>query len=112
MENIIEQIYSNPVYMAIAVILGLLMVYGIVKRIIKLVIFIGIVLVLYVVYLNYTGQEIPATTEELKKSVTENMEKVKETAREVMDEKVKAAKDELLEELEEKSKTLKENLNP
>ena len=29
-----------------------------------------------------------------------------------MDEKVKAAKDELLEELEEKSKTLKENLNP
>ena len=43
MENIIEQIYSNPVYMAIAVILGLLMVYGIVKRIIKLVIFIGIV---------------------------------------------------------------------
>jgi hypothetical protein len=40
------------------------------------------------------------------------VEKVKETAREVMDEKVKAAKDELLEELEEKSKTLKENLNP
>ena len=29
-----------------------------------------------------------------------------------MDEKVKAAKDELLDELEEKSKTLKENLNP
>ena len=112
MENIIEQIYSNPVYMAIAVILGLLMVYGIVKRIIKLVIFIGIVLVLYVVYLNYTGQEVPATTEELKKSVTENVEIVKETEREVMDEKVKAAKDELLEELEEKSKTLKENLNP
>ena len=29
-----------------------------------------------------------------------------------MDEKGKAAKDELLEELEEKSKSLKENLNP
>ena len=112
MDNIIEQSYSNPVYMAIAVILGLLMVYGIVKRIIKLVIFFGIVLVLYVVYLNYTGQEVPATTKELKKSVTENVEKVRETAREVIDEKVKAAKDELLEELEEKSKTLKEILNP
>ena len=112
MDNIIEHIVSNPVYLAISVILGILMVYGIVKKIIKLVIFTGIVLILYVVYLNYTGQDVPATTEELKKSVTENVEKVKETAREVMDEKVKAAKDELLEELEEKSKSLKENFNP
>ena len=83
------------------------MIYGILKKIINIVIFIGIVLILYVFYLNFTGQEVPSSTEELKKSVTDNVEKVKETAREVMDEKVKAPKDELLEELEEKSKTLK-----
>jgi len=112
MENLIEQITSNPVYIAIAVILGIVLIYGVVKRIIKLVIFIGIVLVLYVVYLNSTGQPVPATTKELKESVTKNVEKVKETAIEVMDEKVKAAKEELFEELEEKSKSLKENFNP
>ena len=40
------------------------------------------------------------------------LEKVKETAREVLDEKVKAAKEELLEELEEKSKSFKDSYAP
>ena len=112
MENILEQISSNPVYLAISVILGALLIYGIVKRLIKLILVIALILVSYAIYLHTTGQEVPATTKELKESVSENVEKVKETAREVLDEKVKAAKEELLEELEEKSKSLKESYAP
>jgi hypothetical protein len=48
----------------------------------------------------------------LKESVSENVEKVTFTAREVLDEKVKAAKEELLEELEEKSKSFKDSYAP
>ena len=36
MENIIEAITSNPVYLAIAVVLAVVIVYGFVKKIIKL----------------------------------------------------------------------------
>ena len=37
MENIIEAITANPVYLAIAVVLAIVVVYGFIKKIIKLV---------------------------------------------------------------------------
>ena len=48
MENIIETISSNPVYIAIVAVLAIVLVYGIIKKIIKLVLVIGIILILYV----------------------------------------------------------------
>ena len=67
----------------------------------------GIILVVYVLYLNYTGQEVPKTVEDLKKSVTGNMDKAKEAAsksienakestRKVVEEKAKEKIDEIL----------------
>ena len=38
----------------------------------------GIILIVYVLYLNYTGQEVPKTVEDLKKSVSGNVDKAKE----------------------------------
>ena len=35
MENIIEAITANPVYLAIAVVLAVVVVYGVIKKIIK-----------------------------------------------------------------------------
>ena len=65
MENTIDTIFSNPVYIAIAGVLAILLVYAIIKKIIKLVFTIGVFLVFYVAYLNYTDQEVPQNLEEL-----------------------------------------------
>ena len=54
MENIIEAITSNPVYLAIAVALAVVIVYGFVKKIIKLALVTVSVFILYVAYLHYT----------------------------------------------------------
>ena len=74
MENIIELITSNPVYLAIAVILAIVIVYGFVKKIIKLALVTGAVFVLYVAYLHYSGKN----TSEISKTVSKSAEILKE----------------------------------
>ena len=107
MENLFDTALSNPIYLAILAIIFILLLYAIIKKIIKLVISFGIILVVYVLYLNYTGQEVPKTVEDLKKSVTGNMDKAKEAAsksieiakestRKVVEEKAKEKIDEIL----------------
>ena len=80
MENLFDTALSNPIYLAILAIIFILLLYAIIKKIIKLVISFGIILIVYVLYLNYTGQEVPKTVEDLKKSVSGNMDKAKEAA--------------------------------
>ena len=70
MENIIELITSNPVYLAIAVILAIVIVYGFVKKIIKLALVTGTVFILYVAYLHYSGKN----TSEISKTVSKSAE--------------------------------------
>ena len=86
MESIIDTTFSNPVYTAIAGVLVIILVYALIKKIIKLVFIIGVFLVLYVVYLNYTGQDVPQTSDELKESVSETLGKGKEKASELLEE--------------------------
>ena len=85
MENTIDTIFSNPVYIAIAGVLAIMLVYAIIKKIIKLVFTIGVLLVLYVAYLNYTDQEVPQNLEELKESVSGSVEKAKNVASESLE---------------------------
>ncbi|MBJ13090.1 MAG: hypothetical protein CMG62_08475 [Candidatus Marinimicrobia bacterium] len=107
MESIIELIGSNPVYQAITVILILILVYGIMKKIIKLVISIGILLVLYSIYLNYTDQNLPINKEELKDSLSENVDKVKDKAKTAVGGVLENAKNEIIDEIEKKTDNLK-----
>ena len=107
MENLFDTALSNPIYLAILAIIFILLLYAIIKKIIKLVISFGIILVVYFLYLNYTGQEVPKTVEDLKKSVSGNVDKAKEAAsksfenakestRKVVEEKAKEKIDEIL----------------
>ena len=80
MENLFDVAISNPIYIAILAIIFILLTYAIIKKIIKLVISFGIILIVYVLYLNYTGQEVPKTVEDLKKSVSGNVKKAKKVA--------------------------------
>ena len=69
MENLFDIALSNPIYIAILAIIFILLIYAIIKKIIKLVISFGIILIVYVLYLNYTGQEVPKTVEDLNQAL-------------------------------------------
>ena len=62
----------------------------------------GILLVLYVIYLNYTGQEIPKNIDDLKESVSEKVDKVKEATSESMNEAKESTRKIVEEKVEEK----------
>ena len=80
MESFIDIIFSNTLYSAITFIIALLLIYAIIKKVVKLIFSVGIILVIYAVYLNYTKQKIPGSVDELKNSVSDNLEIVKESA--------------------------------
>jgi len=95
MENIIEAITVNPVYLAIAVILAIVIVYGFIKKIIKLVLVTASIFVLYIAYLHYTGkntteisQSVSKSAEILKDAISKTGEKVKESAIKTIEKKV------------------------
>ena len=102
MENTIDTIFSNPVYIAIAGVLAIILVYAIIKKIIKLVFTIGVLLVLYAVYLNYTDQEVPQNLEEFKESVSESVEKAKNVASESLEDVKESTKNIVEEKVEKK----------
>ena len=97
MENIIEVITSNPVYLAIAVILAVVVIYGFVKKIIKLVLVSASIFVLYVAYLHFTGKNtseisktVSKSAEVIKEAVSKTSEKVKDSAIKSIEEKVES----------------------
>ena len=97
MENIIELITSNPVYLAISVILAIVIVYGFVKKIIKLALVTGAVFILYVAYLHYSGKNtseisktVSKSAEILKEAVSKTGEKVKDSAIKSIEKKVES----------------------
>ena len=95
MGNIIEAITANPVYLAIAVVLAIIVVYGFIKKIIKLALVTLSIFILYIAYLHYTGkntaeitQSVSKSAEILKDAVSKTGEKVKESAIKSIEKKV------------------------
>ena len=104
MENIIETMTANPVYLAIAVILALVMVFGFIKKIIKLILLTASVFILYVAYLHYTGKDTDEITRSMTKTakaakdaVTKTTEKIKESAVKKLEKEAEKKTAELLE---------------
>ncbi len=77
MEEILKTITSNNLYLAAAVILGVIIIISLVKKMIKMIILSLIVISAYLGYLYYTGQKIPKTREETVKHITDKVEKGK-----------------------------------
>ena len=63
---------------------------------------IGVLLVIYVIYLNYTGQEVPQSMDDLKESVSEKVEEVKEKTAESINEAKESTRKVVEEKVEEK----------
>ena len=101
MENLLNQLSSNPLYLAIAVILGIILVVGIVKKIMKLIVILAVALIAFAAYLQYTGREFPTDTDKLRDSVSKQVNKVTESANQVIEDTLKSAKDDFSKKLKE-----------
>ena len=99
MGNIIEQLSSNPLHLVIAAVLAVILVIGIIKKMMKLIMFLVIALIAFVGYLHFTGRDVPTTAEDLKESVSGEVDKVKDLASQAVDEAVQSAKDDLADKL-------------
>jgi len=65
MQDLIDKVTSNPLYLTIAVILIVILLYGIFKRIMKLLIILFIAIVLFLVYVHYTGNTVKGEIERM-----------------------------------------------
>ena len=63
--NIINALYSDPVYLVIAIILSALILYSLVKKLVKLMLYLIAILIIYLGYLYFTGQELPKNINEI-----------------------------------------------
>jgi phage-related minor tail protein len=76
MNQSIEMLVSNPVYMAVAVVLALIILFGMIKKLIKLVLVAAAILILWVAYMVWTGNDI--SVESIKDGVQTGVENVKD----------------------------------
>ena len=67
-------IINDPVYIAIAVILAVVVVFTMVKKLFKFAVILIAICVLYVGYLYYIGEEIPETSDDLIEDVIKRSE--------------------------------------
>ena len=77
LQNLYNIIINEPLYLTIFSILVLILVYSILKKLFKMLVFILIILMFYIGYLMYTGQSLPNQKEinSVKDKVLEEVEK-------------------------------------
>ena len=77
LQNLYNIIINEPLYLTIFSILVLILVYSILKKLFKMLVFILIILMFYIGYLMYTGQSLPNQKEinSVKDKVLEGVEK-------------------------------------
>ena len=87
-ESIINQIATNPIYFAVASVFILLILYGLIKKLIKLVIIGVVVFAIWIAYIIFSGKEIPTTIQETKENIWKTIEEGKQKGEELLEKKV------------------------
>jgi threonine/homoserine/homoserine lactone efflux protein len=67
MEEIIDKIIGNPIYITISVIIVVVLLYAIFKRIMKLLLILAIAGILFLVYVHKTGNSVKDKIERMVK---------------------------------------------
>ena len=86
--NIITALYSDPVYLVIAIILSALILYSLVKKLVKLMLYLLAILIIYIGYLYFTGQDLPKNVNDIIDPVRETIENVGDKFNEVIKENI------------------------
>ena len=89
LENLLDDILSNPAYLAVAIALAAMITYSVIQRLYKLVVLAVVLFVIYCVYLTLTDQPLPEIDidkiqEELGE-VTDQAKEFKEKAGDTLD---------------------------
>lgn len=78
----LTNLLQNPFFLILAVVLAVVIVFGIIKKLFKLALIILAAFVIYIAYLVWTGQDVPTSLEDVKESVHETISSSKENAQE------------------------------
>ena len=89
LENLLDDILSNPAYLAVAIALAAMITYSVIQRLYKLVVLAVVLFVIYCAYLTLTDQPLPEIDidkiqEELGE-VTDQAKEFKEKAGDTLD---------------------------
>jgi len=89
LENLLDDILSNPAYLAVAIALAAMIIYSVIQRLYKLVVLAVVLFVIYCAYLTLTDQPLPdididKIQEELGQ-VTDQAKELKEKASDTLD---------------------------
>ena len=80
MDQSIEVLVSNPVYMSVAVVLAIVILLGVIKKLFKLVLIVSAILVLWVAYgitfMDWSVEDVKAGMETVKEKAEENLKNV------------------------------------
>jgi flagellar biosynthesis component FlhA len=76
---------QNPFFLILAVIIAVLIVFGVIKKLFKLAMIILAAFVIYIAYLMWTGQDFPTSFDGIKDSVKETISRTKNNVEETKD---------------------------
>ena len=102
MEPIIDFFSDQPVYLIVAVILAIAILFSFIKKLIKLAIVAAAVFVLYIAYLLWTGKEVPVSYEDVSSKIKGKVEEGLQAGKKAGQELIEKSKEKLLEETEKK----------
>ena len=74
--DIYKIIINDPIYSIIAVLLALIFIFSIIKRYSRLILGAASLIIIYLCYIFITGQNIPASKEDLKEQINRDLEKI------------------------------------
>tara|TARA_Y100001970_G_scaffold143591_1_gene176473 strand:+ start:418 stop:717 length:300 start_codon:yes stop_codon:yes gene_type:complete len=92
LNNIITALYSDPIYLVIAVILSALILYSLVKKLVKLMLYLLAIFIIYLGYLYFTGQDLPTNVNDIIEKGTGIIEQGTEVIEEQIDKVIKDQK--------------------
>jgi len=84
-------IINDPVYLTIAVILAIAVLFSVVKKLFKFAVILIAICVVYVGFLYFIGEEIPKTSEDLIEDVSKRTEDAVEGLRDKSEDLIKQA---------------------
>lgn len=86
LNNIFDQIMSNPILLAIAVILLIVLVFGILKRLFKIAGFVFLIVIAFMAYVYFTSDNPQESMQNLLNDGKEKLNQAKEKVKDVSDE--------------------------
>ncbi len=102
MELIIDYFSDQPVYLIVAVILAIAILFSFIKKLVKLAIIVAAVFVLYIAYLTWTGKDVPVSYEDVSSKVKGKVEEGLQAGKKAGQELIEKSKEKILEEAEKK----------